>query len=145
MRKKALLEKIHDEIKRLGSEASAQEIIDIIYKIPYFDWVGIYLLDDKLVLYYYRGPPTPHREIALGEGICGSVASIGESVIVNDVSKAENYIPCSESVKSEIVVPIKKGGDMLGVLDVDSNQLAAFDKLDQEFLEGLASLLSQIL
>ena len=125
-------------------EGTYKEVINILNEIPYFDWVGIYLVEGRdLVLYYYLGLPTPHKRIQFGRGICGTSAESAKSIVVEDVSLESNYLACSEDVKSEIVVPIKSGSDVLGVIDVDSNKLSAFDELDRKMLEKVSKLLSR--
>ena len=122
------------------------EIIRLLSSIPYFDWVGIYLLeDDELVLGPYMGPATPHVRIPLERGVCGRVARTGRASIVDDVLSDDDYLQCNESVKSEITIPIKKNDRILGVLDVDSNRPAAFDELDKDLLEEVALIISRLL
>lgn len=145
--KKILLDKIYEKITKLNFddlEGTYKEIIRILNEIPYFDWVGIYLVEGReLVLFYYLGFPTPHKRIQFGRGICGTSAESAKSIVVKDVSSEKNYLACSEDVKSEIVVPIKSGSDVLGVIDVDSNKLSAFDELDKRMLEKVSKLLSR--
>lgn len=145
--KKILLDEVYEKITKLNFddlEKTYKEIIRILNEIPYFDWVGIYLVEGReLVLFYYLGPPTPHKRIRFGKGICGTSAESAESIVVKDVSQESNYLACSEDVKSEIVVPIKSGDDVLGVIDVDSNKLSAFDELDKRMLEKISELLSR--
>ncbi len=145
--KKILLDEVYEKITKLNFddlEETYKQIIRILNEIPYFDWVGIYLVEGReLVLFYYLGLPTPHKRIQFGKGICGTSAESAESIVVKDVSQESNYLACSEDVKSEIVVPIKSGDDVLGVIDVDSNKLSAFDELDKRMLEKVSELLSR--
>jgi len=145
--KKVLLDKIYEKITGLNFddlERTYKELISILHEIPYFNWVGIYLVEGReLVLSYYLGLPTPHKRIRFGRGICGTSAESAESVVVKDVSLEKNYLTCSEDVKSEIVVPIKSGSDVLGVIDVDSNKISAFDELDKKMVEKVSKLLSR--
>ena len=140
-------EKIIGRVRgKLRADLSIEEIIGLLSSIPYFDWVGIYILEgDELVLGPYRGPVTPHVRIPLERGICGRVARTGRASIVDDVLSDDDYLQCNESVKSEIVVPIKGDDRILGVLDVDSNRPAAFDELDKGLLEEVALILSRLL
>jgi len=132
--------------RKLRPDLSIEEIIGLLSTIPYFDWVGIYLLEgDELVLGPYKGPATPHTRIPLEMGVCGRVARTGRPSIVDDVLSDDDYLQCNESVKSEIVVPIKKDNRIIGVLDVDSQRPAAFNELDKGLLEEVASIVSRLL
>ena len=109
----------------------------------HYHWVGIYLLqDNELVLGPYVGKPTAHTRIPLNQGICGAAASTGETLIVDDVSADPRYLACSLETRSEIVVPIQRDGRILGEIDIDSDQPAAFKADDRELLEGVAALLA---
>lgn len=111
---------------------------------PHYNWVGIYLLQgDDLVLGPYVGRPTEHVRIPLGKGICGAAASSGQTLIVDDVNADPRYLACSLETRSEIVVPIRRGGRVLGEIDVDSDTLAAFTGEDRELLEGFAAILAE--
>ncbi len=113
---------------------------------PKYHWVGIYLLvGDMLVLGPYRGKPTVHTHIPIGEGICGLAARTRETVNVPDVRQDPRYIACSLETRSEIVVPIVHGDCVYGEIDIDSDDEAAFDETDREQLEQVANLLVPIL
>ena len=96
-------------------------------KVEHYDWVGFYLVDEtaahQLVLGPFVGDLTDHVEIAFGQGVCGQAAEIGQTFVVQDVMAETNYLSCSDSVKSEIVVPIFKDGHLVGELDIDSHTL----------------------
>ena len=112
--------------------------------MPDYSWVGIYLLDgNELVLGPFEGKPSPHTHIPLGRGICGAAAAEKATIIVDDVNADPRYLACSLDTKSEIVVPIMKGGEVLGEIDIDSDRLAAFGKADQRMLEAVAVLLAE--
>ena len=111
--------------------------------LPDYTWTGIYLLDgNELYLGPFVGKPSPHTRIPLGRGICGAAAAEKTSIIVDDVNADPRYLACSVETKSEIVVPIMLGGDVLGELDIDSDRVAAFDAGDREMLEQVAALLA---
>lgn len=111
---------------------------------PHYDWVGVYLLKgEELVLGPYLGKPTVHTRIRLNEGICGAAASSGQTLIVDDVSADPRYLACSLETRSEIVVPIQHEGRILGEIDIDSDQPAAFTAHDRELLEAVAALLAE--
>jgi GAF domain-containing protein len=108
-------------------------------KLPRYNWTGIYLLrGDELVLECYRGAPSPHSRIPLGRGICGAAVMEQQTILVPDVAADPRYLACSLETRSEIVVPIRAGGEIVGEIDVDSNTPAAFSADDQNFLETLA-------
>ncbi|WP_118950657.1 GAF domain-containing protein [Taibaiella helva] len=98
-------------------------------------WTGFYLVkENELVLGPFQGPIACTR-IAKGRGVCGTVWARGETIIVPDVEQFPGHIACSSSSRSEIVVPVFKEGQVVAVLDVDSEQLAQFDDTDKQWLE----------
>jgi GAF domain-containing protein len=112
--------------------------------LPDYTWVGVYRLDgNELVLGPYAGKPSPHTHIPLGRGICGAAAAEKASIIVDDVHADSRYLACSPDTRSEIVVPIMRGGDVLGEIDVDSDRPAAFGEDDRRLLESVAALLAE--
>ena len=112
-------------------------------EVPTYNWVGIYLLDsNELVLGPFEGKPSPHTHIPLGRGICGAAAAEKATIIVDDVNADPRYLACSVDTRSEIVVPIMKGSEVLGEIDVDSDKLAAFGQRDRRLLETVAELLA---
>lgn len=106
-----------------------------------FDWTGFYLddPDEERMLYLgpYVGEPTDHTRIPYGTGICGQAAETLDTFVVQDVSKADNYLACSIHVKSEIVVPIMKDGRFYGELDIDSHTKNAFTPEIRELCEEI--------
>lgn len=106
-----------------------------------FFWVGFYLVqEDELVLGPFQGPVACTR-IKKGRGVCGAAWLQEKSIIVPDVEKFPGHIACSSLSKSEIVVPIMCEGKVIGVLDVDSDQLESFDHIDQIYLEQMLVLI----
>jgi len=104
-------------------------------------WVGFYLVkDDQLVLGPFQGPVACTR-IRKGKGVCGSSWAEARTLVVPDVEKFPGHIACSSLSRSEIVVPIIRNGEVLGVLDVDSSELDEFDIIDQQYLEQIISLI----
>jgi GAF domain-containing protein len=106
--------------------------------IDYYDWVGFYFRNgdkEELLLGPYIGEPTDHTVIPFGKGICGQVALSNQNFVVPDVNAQDNYIACSITVKSEIVVPMFVDGKNIGQIDIDSDVLDAFTDLDERFLE----------
>lgn len=110
-----------------------------------FFWVGFYLVKDgELVLGPFQGTVACMR-IQYGKGVCGTAWKNKSAILVDDVDQFPGHIACSSFSKSEVVIPLIKNGEVLGVLDIDSDELAAFDALDleqlQEFCTWLASRL----
>jgi len=114
--------------------------------VPHYSWVGIYLVDgEELVLGPFLGKPSPHTRIPLGKGICGAAVTEKATIIVDDVNADPRYLACSIETKSEIVVPIMNGAEVLGEIDIDSDQPAAFGPADRALLEQVAPLLAEAL
>ena len=134
--------------QRIANEPDATRAMTLVVDalkqgLPGYDWVGVYLLDsNELVLGPYAGKPSPHTRIPLGRGICGAAAAEKATIIVDDVDNDSRYLACSVDTKSEIVVPIMRGDDVLGEIDVDSDRLAAFGDADKQLLESIAGLLA---
>jgi GAF domain-containing protein len=104
-------------------------------------WVGFYwIIEDELVLGPFQGPVACTR-IKKGRGVCGTSWEKEATIIVDDVEKFPGHIACSSSSKSEIVLPVFKEGKILGVLDVDSSELAQFDEVDQLYLEKILTMI----
>lgn len=104
-------------------------------------WVGVYLLaGDTLILGPYVGPATEHTRIPVGRGVCGTAVAEQRNVVVDDVRELDNYLACSVGTRSEIVVLIRDGGEVVGQFDVDSDDVAAFGPADEALLERLAHL-----
>ena len=107
-----------------------------------FFWVGFYLVDsvDELVLGPFQGPVACTR-IKKGKGVCGSSWDQKKTLIVPNVDEFPGHIACASASKSEIVIPLKKANQIIGVLDVDSDQLNDFDEIDQQYLQMVLDLL----
>lgn len=109
--------------------------------LPNSVFTGFYLFDGKeLILGPFQGGVSCVR-IALGKGVCGEVAQKRQTMIVDDVTKHANYIACDSAARSEIVVPMVKEGQLIGVLDLDSHLVGDYDDLDQAYLEQFVALL----
>lgn len=131
----ALLSGESDAIANLANVCAALK-----YGMNFF-WVGFYLVEEnQLILGPFQGPVACTR-INKGKGVCGAAWEKGETIIVEDVDKFPGHIACSSLSKSEIVIPIYNNGDIVAVLDVDSDQLASFDKTDEEWLKRILALL----
>lgn len=132
---KGLLEGEQDLVANLANVAAAlKEQFNWL-------WVGFYLVKNgELVLAPFQGPVACTR-IKKGKGVCGTSWAQAKTFIVQDVEKFPGHIACSSLSKSEIVVPIIRKNEVLGVLDVDSEELSRFDESDQFYLEQIVSLL----
>jgi L-methionine (R)-S-oxide reductase len=121
-------------------------------RLPHFDWVGFYMIekglpgeDPVLVLGPYVGAETPHKRIALNQGICGAAASSGQTLVVDDVQADARYLACSIETRSEIVVPVIAKGEVVGELDIDSHTPAAFGDVERKLAEHCANLVGKYL
>ena len=131
---RALMEGERDLIANLANVASL-----IYHSLPDLNWVGFYLLKGgELVVGPFQGKPACVR-IALGKGVCGTAAARRASVIVENVHEFDGHIACDSASNSEIVVPMVRGNELLGVLDLDSPKFARFDAQDQAGLEQIVA------
>lgn len=132
-----------------SAEERMQAICDLLKEtVPHYDWVGFYFRDgekEQLKLGAYAGTPTDHTVIPFGKGICGQVAVSNQNFVVPDVSAQDNYIACSLTVKSEIVVPLFLDGKNIGQIDIDSNVPDPFTDDDERFLEFINKEVANIL
>lgn len=132
----ALIQGEEDQVANLANIAAA-----LRYGMGFF-WVGFYMVkNDQLVLGPFQGPIACTR-INKGSGVCGQSWERAETIVVPNVDAFPGHIACSSASKSEIVVPIKRNGEVIGVLDVDSEELNSFNEVDQKYLEKLISSLS---
>lgn len=131
----ALIEGEPDQIANLANIAAALK-----EQFGWF-WVGFYLVKDGvLVLGPFQGPVACTR-IQKGKGVCGASWLQEETLIVPDVEEFPGHIACAAASRSEIVLPLFKNGEVIGVLDVDSEHLAHFDEVDATYLKEIISLL----
>lgn len=108
-----------------------------------FFWIGFYLVKNgELVLGPFQGDAACFR-IRKGRGVCGTAWAEAQTQVVPDVEQFPGHIACSSLSKSEIVVPIFQGDEVIGVLDIDSDQLATFDETDRIYLEKMMEILSK--
>ncbi len=152
-------EQLAADLKKIAQAAPSVDdlMTDIVGRlqqyVPHYNWVGFYMIeksvlpgvDPVLVLGPYVGTPTTHTRIPLNEGICGAAVTSGNTVIVDDVNSDPRYLACSLETKSEIVVPVRVRGEIVGELDIDSHEPAAFDDEDRRFCEFCARLVSEYL
>ena len=130
-----------------NAHAAMKQVVQLLKDaLPHYSWVGVYLVDgEELVLGPFLGKPSPHTRIPLGTGICGAAVTAKTTIIVDDVNADPRYLACSIETKSEIVVPIVNGAEVLGEIDIDSDQPAAFGQADRALLEQVAALLAEAL
>jgi GAF domain-containing protein len=138
-------------VKELLPEIEAapdlQTVVDLLHdRVEHYSWVGVYLVEgDDLVLGPWKGPEaTEHVRIPVGQGVCGAAAASGQTEVVDDVNADPRYLACFPSTRSEIVVPISREGRVIGEIDIDSDQPAAFGEGDREFLERVAELVANL-
>ncbi len=116
--------------------------------VGYYEWVGFYFANEAertLHLKAFAGETTDHTVIPFGKGICGQVAVSNQNFVVPDVKAQDNYIACSITVKSEIVIPLFKDGKNIGQIDIDSHIEDPFSAEDERFLEWVNSEVAMIL
>ena len=115
--------------------------------ISYYNWVGFYFANHEaktLHLGPYVGAETDHTVIPFGKGICGQVAVSNNNFVVPDVAAQDNYIACSFTVKSEIVVPLFVNGENIGQIDIDSHVIDPFTEEDERFLEFVCKEIAKL-
>ncbi|MBP3292586.1 MAG: GAF domain-containing protein [Clostridia bacterium] len=107
------------------------------------NWAGFYLMENgQLVLGPFQGK-TACIEIPVGRGVCGTAVARGETILVKNVHEFPGHIACDSASNSEIVVPIRKNGEIIGVLDIDSPLLGRFTEDDQAGLEEFVRILEK--
>ena len=121
--------------------ANAANTAALLYDaLPDINWAGFYLYKSgELVLGPFQGKPACVR-IGLGKGVCGTAAARRETVLVEDVNAFPGHIACDSASNSEIVIPLLRGAELMGVLDLDSPKLRRFGAEDQRGLETLARI-----
>ena len=109
-------------------------------RLPDVNWVGFYFMrGGELVVGPFAGQPACTR-IAIGRGVCGSAVERNRTLRVADVHAFDGHIACDPQSRSELVVPLRRDGEIIGVLDVDSPSADRFSAADQEALEALAAV-----
>ena len=128
-----------DETNLIANMANMSAALYAEFK---FHWVGFYLVEgDELVLGPFQGPVACTR-IPKGKGVCGKAWEKGETQIVDNVEEFPGHIACSSLSKSEIVIPLIKDNAVIGVLDVDSEELDSFDKTDEIYLKEILNAIT---
>lgn len=144
-----LLDQIKHQLEneKVEVKSGLKLICELLNKeVTTYDWVGFYFADfEKKLLHLstYSGAPTEHTTIPFGKGICGQVALSNKPFLVPDVTQQENYIACSATVRSELVVPLFVEGKNIGQIDIDSETPDAFSVEDELFLASISELVAQ--
>lgn len=129
---------VADESDQIANMAN---VAAMLHETFGFWWTGFYrVLGDTLVLGPFQGPMACTR-IRKGRGVCGTAWAEATTQVVPDVERFPGHIACSSASRSEIVVPIRRDGQIVGVLDIDSAELATFDETDRYWLERIVALL----
>ena len=133
---RAIIKDENDPIANMANVAA------LIQEAFHFWWTGFYrVIGEQLVLGPFQGPVACTR-IGFGKGVCGTSWKECKTIVVEDVEQFPGHIACSNESKSEIVVPLIKGDEIIGVLDIDSELLATFDAIDKEWLEQIAEVIA---
>ena len=121
--------------------ANMANVAAMLHETFGFWWTGFYrVVGEELVLGPFQGPMACTR-IRKGRGVCGTAWAKAETQVVPDVDKFPGHIACSSASRSEIVVPVFREGEVVAVLDIDSDRLATFDSIDRHYLEQIVQLL----
>lgn len=129
---------LHGERDRIANAANLSSLV--FHSLPELNWVGFYFFDGKeLVVGPFQGQPACVR-IALGRGVCGTAAQTRQTQRIADVDAFPGHIPCDSASRSELVVPLYRGDELIGVFDLDSPVHDRFDADDQRGLETIAGL-----
>ena len=133
---------VKDETDAVANMANVAALIQEAF---HFWWTGFYrVIGEQLVLGPFQGPVACTR-IGFGKGVCGTSWKEKKTIVVEDVEQFPGHIACSSASRSEIVVPLFKGNEVIGVLDIDSEKLATFDAVDKEWLEQIAEVVSAVI
>jgi GAF domain-containing protein len=138
------LTKTFDSTEFIDPTEIYMTVVGELSNIPYYDWVGIYILDSdkqELNLDNYIGLETEHIRIPVGQGVCGSAVAERTDKVIHDIREETNYLACSIGTRSEIVVLIEDNEIIIGQIDVDSDQVGAFDSVDQKFLKQISEMI----
>jgi L-methionine (R)-S-oxide reductase len=129
---------LHGEHDRTANAANLSSLV--FHALPDLNWVGFYFYDGKeLVVGPFQGLPACVR-IAIGKGVCGTAAATRQTQRIADVDAFPGHIACDSASRSEVVVPLYKGDQLIGVFDLDSPILDRFDATDQSGLETIAQI-----
>ena len=138
---KQLRSLLDGEPNRIANLSNTSALLNVFF--DRINWVGFYLLEqDELVLGPFQGLPACVR-IPIGKGVCGTAAKELKTIRVPDVHQFPGHIACDAASRSEIVVPMIKNGELLGVFVIDSPELDRFDEEDEKYLEQFVQVLTE--
>lgn len=121
-----------------------KQAMNLLSELNDYQWSGIYRLEGReLHLDEYVGASTDHTRIPVGTGVCGAAVATNSNMIVEDVRTLDNYLACSVETRSEIVVLIRQGDQILGQIDIDGHTVGAFGESDEALLEEVAQVLAE--
>ncbi len=131
----------------VASHAPDEEVLGGVVRLvhdahPSWDWSGIYLMKDGVLVLGPSTAPADHDRIEVGEGVCGTAVAEDRNQVIEDVREVENYLACSIHTRSELVVLIRHGGNIVGQFDIDSDKVGAFTAEDEALLEELAGVVA---
>src|SRR6185437_14394639 len=131
---------LEDETNLIANLANAAALL--YHSLEEINWAGFYLYEQgELIVGPFQGKPACVH-IALGKGVCGTAAQQQQTVRVANVHQFAGHIACDSASNAEIVIPLLKDGQLLGVLDIDSPRENRFDELDQKYLEAFAQIVT---
>ncbi|MFO7941204.1 MAG: GAF domain-containing protein [Bacillota bacterium] len=134
---------MEDDLPIISNLANATSLI--FHQMDDLNWAGFYLLaGEELVLGPFQGKPACTR-IAMGRGVCGTAATEKRSIVVADVREFPGHITCDAASRSELVIPLFRAGELLGVLDLDSPSPGRFDRADAEGLDAVVRVVAEVL
>jgi GAF domain-containing protein len=154
MDKRTAYSECYDAIRAIWSDEGGETLDEIAlmatinsilsHRFPHYYWTGFYrMCGDRLAVGPYIGT-VGCLQIELGRGVCGTAAQRRETIVVSDVNAFSDHIACDPNSKSEIVIPVfDRAGDLIAVLDVDSDQLDAFDEEDRTGLERIVGMFAE--
>lgn len=121
-----------------------REAMTLLSSLPGWNWCGVYRLDgETLVLDEYVGAATDHTHIPVGRGVCGTAVAENRNQVIADVQALDNYLACSLETKSELVVLVRDGAEILGQIDIDGHQVGQFACEEEAFLDQMAAILAE--
>ncbi len=121
-----------------------REAMKALSTLEGWNWCGIYRLEgETLVLDEYVGAATDHTHIPVGRGVCGTAVAENKNQVIADVHALDNYLACSLETKSELVVLVRDGSDILGQIDIDGHKVGQFGCEEEAFLDQMAALLAE--
>jgi GAF domain-containing protein len=121
-----------------------REAMEALSTLEGWNWCGIYRLEgETLILDEYVGAATDHTHIPVGRGVCGTAVAENKNQVIEDVHALDNYLACSLETKSELVVLIREGSEILGQIDIDGHKVGQFGCEEEAFLDQMAVILAE--